>query len=175
MGKIDRLQTTARREHEGAARSHIEHRKHKNPTRQNLSKNQKWLPLSPMVPKSLSKWLWSPTRPVCGQAKGACMGHRCSHVNEAANLFPMDQLVKWRVGGLCVGSRTGGGVFVLGFNDDPYRTAIFNYYYKMGSGPLYVFYTPYHLCHFEVPISIARAALFEDAIVSSHLGERCVM
>ena len=28
--------------------------------------------------------------------------------------------------------------------------------YKRGEGPLYSFYTPYHLCHFEVPTSLAR-------------------
>src|SRR5262249_11885057 len=34
--------------------------------------------------------------------------------------------------------------------------------YKMGPGPLYSFFTPYHLVHFEAPMSIARAALFRD-------------
>jgi predicted homoserine dehydrogenase-like protein len=28
---------------------------------------------------------------------------------------------------------------------------------------LYSFYTPYHLCHFEVPNTVARVALFGDA------------
>jgi predicted homoserine dehydrogenase-like protein len=34
--------------------------------------------------------------------------------------------------------------------------------YKMGSGPLYSFFVPYHLVHFEVPNAIARAVLFRD-------------
>jgi predicted homoserine dehydrogenase-like protein len=33
----------------------------------------------------------------------------------------------------------------------------------MGEGPFYVFYVPYHLCHFEAPRSIARAVLYGDA------------
>ncbi len=37
--------------------------------------------------------------------------------------------------------------------------------YKLGQGPLYSFYTPYHLCHFEVPITAARAALMGDATI----------
>jgi predicted homoserine dehydrogenase-like protein len=37
--------------------------------------------------------------------------------------------------------------------------------YKMGDGPLYSFFIPYHLVHFEVPNSIARAVLFRDATV----------
>jgi predicted homoserine dehydrogenase-like protein len=39
-------------------------------------------------------------------------------------------------------------------------------YYKMGPGPLYCFYLPYHLCHFEVPNTVARAVLFGDAAVA---------
>jgi predicted homoserine dehydrogenase-like protein len=34
----------------------------------------------------------------------------------------------------------------------------------MGEGPLYSFFTPYHLCHFEVPNAIARVVLFRDAV-----------
>jgi predicted homoserine dehydrogenase-like protein len=36
----------------------------------------------------------------------------------------------------------------------------------MGDGPLYSFYTPYHLCHVEVPLSAARVALFRDAVIA---------
>lgn len=36
--------------------------------------------------------------------------------------------------------------------------------YKMGEGPLYSFFVPYHLCHFEVPNAIARVVLFRDPI-----------
>jgi predicted homoserine dehydrogenase-like protein len=44
--------------------------------------------------------------------------------------------------------------------------------YKMGDGPLYVFYRPYHLCHFEVPSTIARAVLFGDAVIAPIAGLR---
>jgi len=33
----------------------------------------------------------------------------------------------------------------------------------MGDGPFYMFYVPYHLPHLETPMTIARAALFDDA------------
>ena len=36
--------------------------------------------------------------------------------------------------------------------------------YKMGDGPLYPFWTPYHLVHFETPSSIARVVLFGDEL-----------
>ena len=36
--------------------------------------------------------------------------------------------------------------------------------YKMGEGPLYSFFVPYHLVHFEVHNAIARTVLFRDNI-----------
>ena len=35
---------------------------------------------------------------------------------------------------------------------------------KMGAGPLYSFFFPYHLVHFEVPNAIARTVLFRDPV-----------
>ncbi len=34
----------------------------------------------------------------------------------------------------------------------------------MGEGPLYSFFLPYHLVHFEVPNAIARVALLNDSV-----------
>ena len=34
----------------------------------------------------------------------------------------------------------------------------------MGEGPLYSFFIPYHLVHFEVPNAIARVVLFRDSV-----------
>jgi predicted homoserine dehydrogenase-like protein len=42
--------------------------------------------------------------------------------------------------------------------------------YKLGKGPLYLFYTPYHLCHFEVPNTVARVALLGDAALRPLAG-----
>lgn len=64
-----------------------------------------------------------------------------------------------------VGARPGPGVFVLGTHDDPRQQHYLNLY-KLGTGPYYLFYTPYHLCHFEVPLTAARAALFHDAALA---------
>jgi predicted homoserine dehydrogenase-like protein len=36
--------------------------------------------------------------------------------------------------------------------------------YKMGDGPLFPFFVPYHLVHFEVPNAIARVVLFRDSV-----------
>ena len=52
-------------------------------------------------------------------------------------------------------------VYVLAEHTDPKQQHYFNLY-KMGEGPLYSFFIPYHLVHFEVPNSIARVVLFRD-------------
>lgn len=64
-----------------------------------------------------------------------------------------------------VGAEPSPGVFVLGTIDDPVQRHYLALY-KLGQGPLYCFYTPYHLCHFEVPTTIARAVLFGDATIA---------
>lgn len=64
-----------------------------------------------------------------------------------------------------VGAEPAPGVFVIGRHDDPVQRHYLALY-KLGPGPLYLFYTPYHLCTFEVPNSIARAVLFGDAAIA---------
>lgn len=68
-----------------------------------------------------------------------------------------------------VGARPGPGVFVLGTLDNP-RQRHYLELYKLGKGPFYCFYTPYHLCHFEVPNSVARAVLFDDPVLTPKAG-----
>jgi predicted homoserine dehydrogenase-like protein len=54
-------------------------------------------------------------------------------------------------------------VYVLAEHSDPKQQHYLNLY-KMGDGPLYSFFIPYHLVHFEVPSAIARVALFRDSL-----------
>jgi predicted homoserine dehydrogenase-like protein len=54
-------------------------------------------------------------------------------------------------------------VFVLAEHPDPKQRHYLNLY-KMGEGPLYSFFIPYHLVHFEAPNAIARVALFRDCL-----------
>jgi len=64
-----------------------------------------------------------------------------------------------------VGARPSPGVFVIGYSAEQTQQH-YMAYYKMGPGPYYLFYTPYHLVHLEVPLTIARVALFRDAAVT---------
>jgi len=54
-------------------------------------------------------------------------------------------------------------VYCLAEHPDPKQQHYLNLY-KMGEGPLYAFFLPYHLVHFEVPNSIARVALLRDSV-----------
>ena len=54
-------------------------------------------------------------------------------------------------------------VFVLAEHPDPKQRHYLSLY-KMGEGPLYPFWIPYHLVHFETPFSIARVVLFGDEL-----------
>src|SRR3954470_20142766 len=85
------------------------------------------------------------------------------HVDELTKRYDVEELK--RLGGIVdyvVGSKPGPGVFVLATHDDPRQRHYLNLY-KLGEGPLYSFYVPYHLCHFEAPMTVARAVLFGDA------------
>ena len=57
-------------------------------------------------------------------------------------------------------------VFCLAEHTDPKQRHYLNLY-KMGEGPLYPFWIPYHLVHFEAPFSIARVVLFGDDVAPS--------
>ena len=54
-------------------------------------------------------------------------------------------------------------VYCLAEHNDPKQRHYLNLY-KMGDGPLFPFFIPYHLVHFEVPNAIARVALFRDGV-----------
>ncbi len=93
-------------------------------------------------------------------------------VEVATTLYPVERLID--EGGFVdyvVGAAPAPGVFVLGTHDDPRQRHFLNLY-KLGEGPLYCFHTPMHLCHFEVPNTVARAVEFQDAALAPAAGLR---
>ncbi len=94
------------------------------------------------------------------------------HVDELTERYDVDELRS--LGGIVdyvVGAKPGPGIYVLGTHDDPKQRHYLELY-KLGKGPLYSFYTPYHLCHFEVPNTIARAVDFADPALVAPAGPR---
>lgn len=94
-------------------------------------------------------------------------------IQETVNLYPLEDLLEGPgIVDYVVGAAPSPGVFVLGTIEDQVQQHYLNLY-KLGEGPLYCFYRPYHLCHFELPHSIARAVLLNDATLASS-GGPCV-
>lgn len=87
------------------------------------------------------------------------------HVDELTERYDIEELRA--LGGVVdyvVGAKPGPGVYVMAAHDDPKQRHYLELY-KLGTGPLYSFYTPYHLCHFEVPTTVARVALLGDPAI----------
>jgi predicted homoserine dehydrogenase-like protein len=111
---------------------------------------------------------------IVANATGMCVARRGmggrdfrGHVDELTKAYDVEELKA--LGGVVdyvVGAQPSPGVFVLATHDDPKQKHLLNLY-KLGEGPLYAFYTPYHLCHFEVPFSIARAVDFGDTVLAA--------
>jgi len=60
-------------------------------------------------------------------------------------------------------------IFCLAEHTDPKQRHYLNLY-KLGEGPLYPFWVPYHLVHFEAPNAIARVVLFGDNVAPALEG-----
>ena len=89
-----------------------------------------------------------------GILKTGMLGPKASTVDESLNLFDLDRARE--MGGVVdyvLGARPGGSVFTVAYSDDP-EDRFYMDYYKMGNGPYFVFTRPYHLCHFETPMTI---------------------
>ena len=105
-------------------------------------------------------------------ARRGMTGHRCGHVNEAAGLFDAEELLRGGIVDFLLGAQPGSGAFVVAYGDDPGRQSYLSYF-KLGDGPLYTFYQPWHLPNFDVPLTVARAVLFHDAAVAPLGPPRC--
>ena len=99
-----------------------------------------------------------------GVAKRGMYGPALDHVNDAPQYF-LDKSIEGGMVDFLVGAQPSNGAFVVATTDDPMRKEYLRYL-KMGDGPLYVFYRPFHLPQLEVPLTVARAALFQDAAVT---------
>jgi predicted homoserine dehydrogenase-like protein len=97
-------------------------------------------------------------------AKRGMFGYdHAGHVDELTTRYDLDMLRSH--GGIVdyvVGAKPNPGIFCLAEHTDPKQRHYLNLY-KLGEGPLYSFYTPWHLCHFEVPNTVARVVIFGDA------------
>lgn len=91
-------------------------------------------------------------------------------VDDMVGMYDLDQLRE--LGGIVeyvVGGTPSPGVYVFAEATDRTQAHYLDYG-KLGKGPLYSFYVPYHLTVFEVPLSVARVALFGDTVIAPLAG-----
>ena len=104
------------------------------------------------------------------RARGMSRGRRYDgSIMDIHRLYDVDELralggiVDYTVGPALVKA------FCLAEHADPKQRHYLNLY-KLGEGPLYPFWSPYHLVHFETPNAIARVALFGDEVAPPLAG-----
>jgi predicted homoserine dehydrogenase-like protein len=97
-----------------------------------------------------------------GVAQRGMLGPRASRVEEAPERFDIEALLERPIVDYLIGAEPSFGVFVLGYDEDR-LTRDYMKFYKMGDGPVYTFYRPFHLGPLETVQSVARAVLLHDA------------
>ncbi len=99
-------------------------------------------------------------------------GPACKYVREMANLLPADQMLGTGLVDYALGAAPYTGAFVVVHEESPLKKAQLAYY-KIGAGPFYVFYTPFHLPHIQIASTIGRAVIHQDPTVAPIAGPVC--
>ncbi len=108
-----------------------------------------------------------------GVRKRGMLGPQSKDVRLCLEDFPSDTFsIADGVVDFLLGAAPNTGAFVIAYSEDPAQKAYLSYL-KMGPGPFYVFHTPFHLPQLEVPITVARAVLFNDATVAPKGAPSC--
>jgi predicted homoserine dehydrogenase-like protein len=104
--------------------------------------------------------------------KRGMYGPACKEVREMSNLLPADEMLRTGLVDYALGAAPHTGAFVIVHEESPLKKAQLAYY-KLGDGPFYVFYTPFHLPHLQIASTIGRAAIQHDATVAPIAGPVC--
>ena len=99
-------------------------------------------------------------------------GPRCADVREMAKLLPAEQMLDTGLVDYALGAAPHTGAFVI-VHEDSHLKKVQLAYYKLGDGPFYVFYTPFHLPHVQITSTIGRAVIHRDPTVTPIAGPVC--
>jgi predicted homoserine dehydrogenase-like protein len=101
------------------------------------------------------------------------IGPRAKNVLEVFSVFDFEEIWQKRqpVVDYLLGAEPTGGVYTIGFTDNPYQQETLAWFPpKMGPGPFYVFYRPYHLGHFQTMATVAEAFLNHRSVLEPTYG-----
>jgi len=99
-------------------------------------------------------------------------GPPCQQVRDMADLLPASQMLETGLVDYALGAAPHTGAFVVVHEESPLKKVQLEYY-KLGSGPFYVFYTPFHLPHIQIASTIGRVGIHHDATVAPIAGPVC--
>ena len=100
-------------------------------------------------------------------------GPKMSSIHEIFNHFDFHKIWNGKepIVDYVLGAKPSGGVFVIGYTDHPYQKSTLNWLPPdMGPGPFYLFYRPYHLCHFEFAATVAEVVLNNRGVLKPDYG-----
>ena len=108
-----------------------------------------------------------------GVGKRGMHGVACDDVRTSLQHFPEGAFQPGRgIVDFLLGAAPYTGAFVVGHTEHPMKQDYLKYL-KMGDGPFYIFYTPFHLPQLEIPITVARGVLCGDAAVAPKGAPQC--
>ncbi|HEY9466253.1 MAG TPA: SAF domain-containing protein [Vicinamibacterales bacterium] len=107
-----------------------------------------------------------------GVGQRGMFGPACANVSELATRLDSDAMLSGGIVDYALGAAPHTGGFVVVHETNPLKQQQLAYY-KMGPGPFYVFYTPFHLPHLQIASTIGRAAVLGDPTVTPASGPRC--
>jgi predicted homoserine dehydrogenase-like protein len=99
-------------------------------------------------------------------------GPTCKYVREMSDLLPAEQMLQTGLVDYALGAAPHTGAFVIVHEENPLKRTQLGYY-KIGKGPFYVFYTPFHLPHLQLMSTLGRAVVDRDATVAPIGGPVC--
>lgn len=101
--------------------------------------------------------------------EGGMTGPRADNVHEALGLFDFESYGQTPRIDYLLGAEPGGGVYLVvrPKKELPAEQKFYLSYYKLGDGPYYILYRPYHLCHLETPKAILAAFRGEALLTTS--------
>jgi len=99
-------------------------------------------------------------------------GPACDYVRQIADLLPAAEMLSTGLVDYALGAAPHTGAFAIIHEENALKKTQLAYY-KLGNGPFYVFYTPFHLPHLQIGSTIGRAVIHQDATVAPIGGPVC--
>ena len=102
-------------------------------------------------------------------AKPSMIGPQIEKIEDVLTAYDFDNLPTDGIVDYVIGRNLFPGIFLVVKHKDKHQQKYLRYL-GLGDGPYYVLFEPYHLCHLEVPETIAKAVLFGHETINNSLS-----